>query len=350
MSVATATSNVLQNLSTAANRAGVSTLAARLARIRQWLGDDLAQLERELAQTAAGGDLAHRAARHLLERPGKRIRPLAVYLAAQSGPRETFDHEAVKSLAVAAELVHAATLLHDDVIDEGSERRGVSTARLVYGNSASVLGGDHLLVTALQRVVSAGHTESLQELLATIGQMVAAEALQLRLRGTFTPERTLYMQVVDGKTAALFEWAMRSGGRAAGHDVAAVDALGRAGRALGIAFQLVDDVLDLEGDPRVTGKTALTDLREGKLTWPLIVACEYNPGLERRLAGASQHCDDQELCELRDAVLATSAVVDTKRRAMTFAGLARDALAELPPSPARGALEAVVDASVSRVR
>jgi len=355
MSVAPATSprtNVLADLGTAAHRSGVLPLAQRLARIRQWLGDDLALLEADLDATASGPDLAHKAARHLLERPGKRVRPLAVYLASMTaaGADAAGPADGVKHLAVAAELVHAATLLHDDVIDEGTERRGATTARLVYGNSASVLAGDHLLVTALQRVTETGQTETLAELLACIGDMVAAEALQLKLRGTFVPDRDLYMEVIDGKTAALFRWAMRAGGRAAGHSPQVVDALGDAGRALGIAFQLVDDVLDLDGDPRVTGKNSLNDLREGKLTWPLIVACERDKSLEFRLRTIARSGGDVDLIGLRDDVLATESLDDTKRRAHGFADAAREALTQLPPSAARDALEAVVDACVSRVR
>ncbi len=349
MSVATATSTVLANLDAAARRGGALPLAQRLSHIRGWLADDLRDLERDLSDAGAGDDLAHRAANHLLALPGKRVRPLAVYLASRTG-RATADPDVVRNIAVAAELVHTATLLHDDVLDEGTERRGASTSRMIYGNSASVLGGDQLLVAALQRVRGTGQSAALDELLQTISHMVAAEALQLRLRGTFVADRNLYMQVIDGKTAALFRWAMRAGARAGAQPDEVVDGLGDVGRALGIAFQLVDDTLDLAGEPCVTGKNTLSDLREGKLTWPLIVACERDPQLELRLSECARGRGDVDVLTLRDAVLATGCLDETTRRAQGFADTARMALGALPHSTARRALESVIDACVSRIR
>jgi geranylgeranyl pyrophosphate synthase len=189
----------------------------------------------------------------------------------------------LRELAVACELVHAATLLHDDVIDQGQERRGAQTARVLFGNPASVLGGDHLLVDALRRVRLCGQDRLLGRLFEVIGEMIAAEAVQLERRGHFAPDRAVYDRVVHGKTAVLFGWAMEAGAEVGGDDPAIGQALARAGTALGLAFQLVDDALDLEGDAAVTGKDSLLDLREGKLTWPLIVACEQDPGLVEEL-------------------------------------------------------------------
>jgi len=320
--------------------------------IQAWLKDELADLEGEMSPGPGGHDLAERAANWILARPGKRIRPLCVLLSARLGGRHMDD--TVRDLAVACELVHAATLLHDDVIDMGTERRCAPTARLVYGNSASVLGGDHLLVTALSRVRRTGFPTLLGSLLDVIAQMIAAEAVQLERRGRFEPDRDIYMKIVKGKTAALFRWGLEAGGTAGGLHADEVIALGQVGVALGIAFQLVDDILDLHGDPSVTGKDSLVDLAEGKLTWPLILASERDPGLGRTLAAVASDpraMSDVAFCvELQTRVLQTGAIDDTREEARRHARKARALLEMLPHGSPRTALEAVVQASIARCR
>ena len=293
--------DVLTPLEQATAREGLAVLAQRLAELRTFLADDLGALESTLSTLIPEKEnLAHHAAAHLLEQPGKRVRPICVFLAAQCGTFTSESVEKLRMLAVAAELVHAATLLHDDVIDQGMDRRGAPTARVVYGNAASVLGGDHLLLEALDRVRQVGEPTLLASLLQVISQMVAGEALQLERRGRFEPDPDTYNRVVNAKTAALFRWAMSAGATVGGLPAATVEALGGAGAALGIAFQLVDDALDLAGDPKVLGKDGLLDLREGKLTWPLIIACERDPGLQTLLATVANDpglLDDPARCE-----------------------------------------------------
>jgi len=341
--------DALRHLGDAAARGGAGPLAERLRAIRTWLAGDLAEVESELgAHAPANGDLAERAARHLLTLPGKRIRPLCVVLAARFGDP---DADAVRDVAVAAELTHAATLLHDDVIDLATSRRGAPAANVVFGNTASVLGGDHLLIAALRRATTPEHPELLAELIDTIGEMVAAEAVQLANRARFDPSEASYHAVVRGKTAALFRWALRAGGALAGLDQRRRDALGRAGTALGFAFQLVDDALDLAEDA-VTGKDLAADLREGKLTWPLLVACERDAGLRGALRAAFDgglSLDEAAVsAELVDRVRATGAVEATRERARAFARAAQVELAALPAGPSREALEAVIGAAVAR--
>ena len=341
--------DALRHLGEAAARGGAAPLASRLGAIRSWLAADLADLEADLASHApAGGDLAERAARHLLTLPGKRIRPLCVVLASRFGEA---DAAAVRDVAVAAELTHAATLLHDDVIDVATSRRGAPAANVVFGNTASVLGGDHLLIAALRRAGGADRPELTVELIDTIGDMVAAEAVQLANRARFVPDEASYHAVVRGKTAALFRWALRAGGALAGLDAHARDALGRAGTALGFAFQLVDDALDLAEDA-ATGKDLAADLREGKLTWPLLVACERDPGLREALQAAFHDGLSLEGAELSAELVArireTGAVEATRERARAFARAAQVELATLPSCPAREALQAVIGAAVSR--
>ncbi len=338
--------NTVERLAAATRRHGLGELAERLSGLWHWLAADLAALEGALAEVGAGRrDLGWRSARYLLERPGKRIRPVCLALAARAGGRG-LDPE-VRDAAVAAELVHAATLLHDDVIDAGTDRRGAPPARLVYGNSASVLGGDHLLVEALRRVPG----ESGAELLEVVSEMVAAEALQLERRRRFEPDRDVYLEVVSGKTAALFRWALRAGARLGGLDRAQIDALGRYGDALGMAFQLVDDVLDLDGDPAVTGKNAGADLREGKLTWPLLHAAGADPDVAARLrvlAAADEDPDPRVAARLIEDVRATGAFAATRAEAERYAGVARGALEVAVAGRVRDALEVVLDAALGR--
>lgn len=338
---------VLPTLAAVAHRHD-APIAERLADLHRWLADDLGDLEAALGAIGpADTDRAWTAARHLLARPGKRIRPLGVILAARLGGRGL--DPAVRGAAIAAELAHAATLLHDDVIDDGAERRGAPTARVVYGNAASVLGGDHLLLTALRRLD--GDPRLTASLIDTLARMVRAEALQLERRRRFDPDRALYLDIVEGKTAVLFAWALTAGGHLAGLDEPALATLHRAGRALGMTFQLVDDLLDIAGDPALTGKDACADVREGKLTWPLLIASERDPAIAlrlRTLAAASVEPAPADAAALTRAVQSTGALDETRREAERHAAEAHRHLAALPAGRARRGLETLVDAALSR--
>ncbi len=340
--------DIMPTLASVAKRHGIDGLAARLGGVQTWLASDLGELEMKLRSVGSTGDnLGWRSASYLLARPGKRIRPVCVALAARLGGR-AFDKQ-VQDAAAACELVHTATLLHDDVIDEGDLRRGAPAARRVYGNSASVLGGDHLLVAAL-RCADAVPTMRLA-LLDTLTEMVGAEALQLARRRQFTPDREVYERIVAGKTAALFRWALEAGATMGGLSRDHVSRLGHFGLELGVAFQLVDDALDLDGDPAVTGKSALTDLREGKLTWPLLIASERCPDVAVRLAVmASSEADiDPEIAALLVAqIRETGAVAATHEKAAQHAESACEALRPLPDGRAKAALLTVVDAALQR--
>ena len=284
MNVPAVEAAVLEPLAKIADQVGAVDLASQLLEMRRWLATDLVGLEAEL-QSLKGlreePEAAKAAARYLIESGGKRLRPMIVLLAAQLGG--PVDRKRVRDLAVTSELIHAATLLHDDVIDEGDERRGRPSARRVYSNSASILGGDHLLVEALRLVKRSGDSTLLSSLLDTISEIITAEALQLQWRGSFEPDRQVYLRVIRGKTAVLFRWGFEAGARLAGLGTEQVEALKDAGMALGEAFQLIDDLLDLAGDPNRTGKALFTDLREGKLTWPLILAAEQVSGFDEQV-------------------------------------------------------------------
>jgi len=340
---------VLPALARATRRQGLGSLTLRLESIWTWLAGDLAQLEQALSAVGDGqADLGWHSARYLLARPGKRIRPVCLALAARAGGRG-FD-EPVRDAAVACELVHAATLLHDDVVDEGDLRRGAPAARRVYGNSASVLGGDHLLVDALLRV-DAALPAMRPALLQTIATMVRGEALQLERRNRFEPDRDMYLAIVRGKTASLFRWALRAGAALSGLDSGPDSPLARYGDALGVAFQLVDDALDLSGDAATTGKSACQDLREGKLTWPLLIAserCSDTAARLRHAASSQADIDPDVAAQLADRIRETGALEATRQQARRYAGIAREALVGVPAGRAREALTTVVDAALTR--
>ncbi len=343
---------VLDNLVTVTYRHRVGNLADRLAALRDWLQDDLSDLDAALGRVVAmpTTDVAWDAAQYLLQQSGKRVRPLCVMLGARMGGR-LFDDD-VRQVAIAAELVHTATLLHDDVIDQGAERRGVSTARMVYGNAASVLGGDHLLIDALRRVETVD-LKVMSKLLTVIADMVSAEALQLEMRKSFRPDRDIYLRIVEGKTAALFRWSLEAGGLLGGLDAQVAQTLGEVGQHLGMTFQLVDDLLDIDGDPSEMGKTGCLDLAEGKLTWPTILAAERCPETAALLKKiATDHVDvaAANLTEVVARIRNTGAIDDTRAEAQRYAELAMVALEALPVGAARDALKTVVESALRRTR
>jgi octaprenyl-diphosphate synthase len=345
---------VLDPLVRVSRRKGLDPLAVKLAGLRSWLSSDLKVLDAAIdgLVVADSPDLAEATAGHLLQRTGKKIRPLCVLLAARVGGRE-FD-AVVRDLAVSAELVHAATLLHDDVIDMGTERRGAPTARVVYGNSASVLGGDHLLVEALKLVGGTGLPTLLPSLLDVISEMVHAEAVQLDRREAFSPDRDRYFEVIRGKTAALFRWGLEAGAISAGLAGPAVTALSRIGVDFGVTFQLVDDVLDFAADPAETGKSPLRDVVEGKMTWPLIIGSERDPHLRGQLesvvadAAGGAEPDAALLDDVRERVIAVGGLDETRNLAARHARAALDELSHLPQGRARKAIRSVIEAAVAR--
>jgi octaprenyl-diphosphate synthase len=318
--------------------------ASRLVELRALFGDDLGWVEGQLRRAAAEGNRpATDAAGHLLAAGGKRVRPLCVLLSAACfGPCG-----GARELAVVAELVHLATLLHDDVIDDADLRRGAVAARRVWGNAVSVLAGDLLLTHALERTARAAPGETMSELLATLRTLVDGEVVQLRGRASPSPSESVYFAIVEAKTASLFSWAARAGARAGGGAESHVTALGAFGRALGVAFQLVDDALDYGGDPERTGKRLLGDLHEGKLTLPLLAALRGRPDLAAAVARAREG-DGEAAGTLLEAVAACGGVAEARARAAAHTDEALAALATLPPSGARDLLGALASELTSR--
>ncbi len=341
---------VLERLRSIVGGRGLDDLGVRLADLADLVRWDVAEVEKaleSLPRTNGAGGAFHvqASAHHLLDLGGKRLRPMCVALAARMG--SGFDERA-RDLAMAVELVHCATLLHDDVVDVGDTRRGAPAARTVYGNAASIFAGDWLLVAALQRVRAAKVPGTLERLLDVIEEMIFAESLQLEQRGRVDATLENYFKVVDGKTAALFRWAMYAGAVAGDLDEASAEALSSYGRHLGMAFQLVDDVLDYAGDPAETGKALFADLREGKMTYPLLLVRERDPRAEAILHAVVRDGDESGTGELLKALEATGALSDCRKLAQEHAQKGIDALAELPRGRAYDALLTVTEATVHR--
>ena len=344
IAIETASGGPLDQLANVSGARGAMDLRERLATLGRWVRADLVEFEAELSVLPRGARVVQQAAHHLLDLRGKHLRPLCVALGSRFG--DGFTARA-RGLAVAVELVHTATLLHDDVVDVAERRRGEPAACVVYGNAASIFAGDWLLVAALRRIAACGYDGLLDKMLTVIDEMIMAESLQLERRGRVVADRAEYFRIVEGKTAALFRWAMIAGGRTAGLDATCEAALERYGLHLGVAFQAVDDELDFADG---TGKDPLVDLREGKMTFPLVVALEREPNLRAKLAALLEDAapDRAQLLAIASAVRGTGALAATRALAEEHAQRAIEALAPLPAGAARDALETVALASLER--
>jgi octaprenyl-diphosphate synthase len=282
---------------------------------------------------------------HLLLAGGKRLRPLIATLAARATGTDPALGQAV---GCAAELIHTATLYHDDVVDDGRVRRGRPAARLVFGNGIVVLVGDFCLARALETVATTGSLPVVQSLAATVTEMAEGEVAQLERAGNPEVTTAEYFEVIDRKTASLIAWCARVGGGAP----AALDAgLSRFGRAVGRAFQIADDILDCAGAEAVTGKSVGHDLKEGKLTLPVLLACEIEPDVRARLRrelgeGGISDAATREILEL---VRRVGGVERARARALHIAGEAMAELQVVPDSRYREALLDLARLSVERV-
>lgn len=322
-----------ETLREAASREPSSAAAAvHLDAISQLLNETLPHLENTVVTAAFGPQPIDEASRHLVSAGGKRVRPMACLLmvAACGG-----DPRRAVPLAAAAELIHSATLLHDDVIDEGEQRRNRPAARVLWGNLVSVLSGDLLLTRALQLVDSAGVGGTMQDMLSTLERLVCGEVAQLHARNRLDLGVNGYFDIVRGKTASLFGFACRSGARVAKREDL-VEAAGMFGEKVGVAFQIVDDVLDLSGDPSTVGKKLGADLAEGKTTLPLALALAADGSGElSTLLPAARAGDTRAGALVCGHPLVRKACEEARAIAAEHSDAALGALAELPSARAR---------------
>ena len=277
---------------------------------------------------------------------GKRLRPLLVLLAGNALGEKG---ERINLLAASIEFLHTATLLHDDVVDKSELRRGRATANARWGNAPSVLVGDFLYARSFEMLVKLG-VYPVMQILANATRVIAeGEVLQLsKIRDASITEE-IYMEVIRGKTAMLFEAAAQGAGLVANAPAEQTEALRCFGDALGIAFQLVDDLLDYRGDAETMGKNVGDDLAEGKLTLPLIQTLKVGtPEQIEVVRTAIQKGDSEDLAAVCAAVEASGAVDYTAARAREFGERAIACLDVLPPSEYRDALAELTRFAISR--
>ncbi len=302
----------------------------------------------EVIRTRLASDVAliEQISHYIIGAGGKRIRPRLVLLFAEALGHE--GHEPYEAAAI-VEFIHTATLLHDDVVDESSLRRGRATANALFGNAASVLVGDFLYSRAFQMMVSLNRMRVLDVLADATNVIAEGEVLQLM--NMHDPDLAVadYLRVIRYKTAKLFEASARLGAVIAGAAPEIEEACADYGRALGTAFQLIDDLLDYEGDTHSLGKNVGDDLREGKPTLPLLVAMERGTPEERTLIRhAIEHGEVERLPEIVAIVRRTGALQATRDAARAEAQQASERLFALPPSRAREALLEFSARSVGR--
>lgn len=288
-------------------------------------------------------------ANHLISSGGKRLRPM---LTLASADMFGYQGEGHVNLAMAVEFMHTATLLHDDVVDESDLRRGKSTARMIWGNQASVLVGDFLLGQAFKMMVDVGSLHALGVLAHAAAIIAEGEVMQLAAAKNLATTEQDYLAVINAKTAALFSAAAEMGPIIANAGEEAREALAAYGTSLGLAFQLVDDVLDYGGSADNLGKNTGDDFREGKITLPVILSYGRGTEEERRFwreALENNQTDDAALQQALQLIHRHGALDDTIARARQFGEAARAALAPLAANTQKDALVEVIDFCVNRV-
>lgn len=285
---------------------------------------------------------------HIVAAGGKRLRPMLTLSSAQLCGYQGERHLA---LATCVEFIHTATLLHDDVVDESDLRRGLATANALFGNKPSVLVGDFLFSRAFQLMVADGSLEVLRILSDASAIIAEGEVHQLLTSNDTTTTEEAYLEVISSKTAALFAAACRIGAVVAERPEADAEALDQYGRSLGIAFQLVDDVLDFSARQAELGKTIGDDFREGKITLPVVLAFERGTDDERTFWRRCLEDLDQKDGDLEQAIALLTkhnAMEDSMERARDYGRDACEALSGFPDSAIKSAMLEAVEFSIDR--
>jgi octaprenyl-diphosphate synthase len=323
------------------------TLTAR--EILDLVKNDLERVEREISlESVASVEAVTAIGRYLQSGGGKRLRPILVLLASRLVGGVT---DGAIRMAAVVEMIHTATLVHDDVIDIAETRRGRPSPNTIWGNHTCVLAGDWLYMQAFQMAVRERNFRVLDLLVGLTQMMVEGELSQLERIGRIDISEADYMELVDRKTASLFSACARLGVLMGGADEATEARLGEFSWNLGIAFQLVDDVLDFTAHEKVLGKPVGNDLREGKITLPLIYALEQATGEERQLVAKvleDGHYDRVPFSKIRCLIERYRGFERARERAQSFTDKARSIIGEFPESPYQRALSAVTDLVTDR--
>lgn len=286
---------------------------------------------------------------YIINAGGKRLRPALVILTARALGATPVQITQAIELAAIVEFIHTATLLHDDVVDESDMRRGRLTANAEYGNSAAVLVGDFLYSRSFQMMVKIGLMDVMDVLSEATNTIAEGEVLQLLNCKDPEVTESRYMQVIDFKTAKLFEASCRLAGIVTGQTEESIANLGRFGAELGSAFQLIDDVLDYAGESATLGKNVGDDLREGKPTLPLIHAMQHaEPAIQAQIRDAIANGGTQDVSAIMSSIEQTGSLDYTRNKALALAESAKYRLKGLDESTFRHALATLCDVAVNR--
>ncbi|WP_428299776.1 polyprenyl synthetase family protein [Hyphomicrobium sp.] len=323
--------------------------AQSLAPLLKIVDSDMQAINRIILDKAVSDvELIPELTHHLVNSGGKRLRPMLAIAASKLCGYQGTGHVRTAS---AIEFMHTATLLHDDVVDESDTRRGRKTARLIWGNQATVLVGDFLLGQAFRMLVDVGSLPVLRILSNAAATIAEGEVMQLAAAKNTSTTEDAYLSIIDAKTAALFAAAAEVGAAIACRPADEEAALRSYGRNLGLAFQLVDDALDYSGDSARLGKSVGDDFREGKITLPVILSFRRGNDRDRAfwnrtiVEGNIEDGDLEHAIALMKKHKTTEATLD---RARSYGSIARDALAIFPEGDVKSAMQDVIDFCISR--
>jgi len=320
-------------------------------KLKNVLVDDLSKVSKLIKERMQSehAPLIGEISNHLIGSGGKRLRPLLTLAAAKiCGYQGEFHIH----LAATVEFIHTATLLHDDVVDESERRRGRSSVNILWNNSSSVLVGDYLFARSFQLMTETGRLDVLETLSNASANIAEGEVLQLTASEDITTDEEIYYKIIRGKTAALFSASTEVGAMLADADKDTIKALASYGDALGVSFQIVDDILDFIGDGAKIGKNLGDDFRERKLTLPMIHAISKADDKElefweRTIGDGDQNSEDFE--KALDILKNRLSIDYTKEVAIEWSKTAKKTLTNLPDTPLRNILEELSDYVVSRV-
>lgn len=321
-----------------------------LAEVHALVNDDFARIQQLFLQELASKvPLVNEVTQHLLSAGGKRLRPTLLLLTAKALGYQHVCSE-LDELAGIVELIHTATLLHDDVVDDSSQRRNRPTANALWGNAASVLAGDYLYSRAFLILARRSNIPVMQLLASTTNRISEGEVWQLMNIGNSALSEVDYLNVIECKTAALYAACSQIGAMlATQHDPKVCAAAHAYGLNLGIAFQMIDDALDYSGDPQAIGKNLGDDLAEGKVTLPLLFTLQHGSNDQQQIIrGAIQSGGKTSLPEVLATVTASGGLDYTYRRATEFAQTAASALVDFPTNEYTKALHTLCEFVLAR--
>lgn len=326
------------------------SLDAESANLLAQVAADVAAVEAELqARTKSASPVVEEVGKHTLAAGGKRLRPAFVSLAARAIGTE-YDSARIALLGACMEMIHMATLVHDDVIDHSATRRGKATAGAMFGGTAAILAGDALLAKAMTMLAEDGDLRIIRAVAKSVEEMAEGEVMELGARFEFDLSEADHLEILRKKTAAFIQTCLEVGGLVAGAGEKELDALRRYGEAVGMAFQIVDDLLDYRGDGAKVGKPKAIDFREGCATLPLIYLRPMLTDHEREVAKMKfgSGVTDDELSMISEWMRLRGAFAQAESLAQEYLEEAQRALEDLAQSPTLDLLAAAALMAVRR--